>query len=47
MDLLECEWSTVMHRSFDMFKDPVFWVALLLGILPVVASGTAMIWHVF
>jgi hypothetical protein len=33
-----------MHRDLDVFADPVFWVAMTIGILPLAAAGAALVW---
>ena len=33
-----------MHQHFDVFRDPVFWRAMLFGIVPLGLSGTALVW---
>jgi hypothetical protein len=33
-----------MHHDLEMLKDPVFWRALAIGVLPVVASGATLVW---
>jgi len=32
-----------MHHDLDIFKDPVFWGALFLGILPIVLGGAVLV----
>ena len=32
-----------MHNGLDIFKDPLFWLVLLAGILPVAMIGTVMV----
>jgi hypothetical protein len=34
----------MMHHHFDVFKDPVFWRVMLIGIVPLALSGTALVW---
>ena len=36
-----------MHDNLDMFKDPVFWRVLVMGVLPVALSGAALVWLEF
>jgi hypothetical protein len=33
-----------MHRDLDALTDPVFWVAMTIGILPLAMAGTALVW---
>ena len=35
---------TAMHRDLDALTDPVFWVAMTIGILPLAMAGTALVW---
>jgi hypothetical protein len=32
-----------MHRRLEMLTDPVFWIALVIGILPLAAAGAALV----
>jgi hypothetical protein len=32
-----------MHHHCDMLRDPVFWAVLIMGILPVAASGAVLV----
>jgi hypothetical protein len=36
-----------MHGNFDMLKDPIFWGALLMGILPIAVGGAILVWQAF
>jgi hypothetical protein len=33
-----------MHHDLDILRDPIFWRALVIGILPVAISGAALVW---
>jgi hypothetical protein len=33
-----------MHRDLDVFMDPVFWITMVIGILPLVVAGAELIW---
>jgi len=33
-----------MHRDLDVLTDPVFWVAMTIGILPLAMVGIALVW---
>jgi hypothetical protein len=35
---------TAMHRDLDVFMDPVFWITMVIGILPLVVAGAELIW---
>jgi hypothetical protein len=38
------EWvCAAMHHHFHMLRDPVFWAVLIMGILPVAASGAVLV----
>jgi hypothetical protein len=32
-----------MHDDLDIFRDPVFWGALFLGVLPMVLGGAVLV----
>jgi hypothetical protein len=32
-----------MHNGLDIFKDPLFWLVLLTGILPIALIGAVMV----
>ena len=36
-----------MHHDLDIFKDSVFWRALVIGILPIAAAGAFLVWLKF
>ena len=33
-----------MHHDLDIFKDSVFWRALVIGILPIAVGGALLVW---
>jgi hypothetical protein len=33
-----------MHRKFDVLSDPIFWIVMTIGILPVATAGTELVW---
>ena len=33
-----------MHHNLDIFKDPVFWGVLLVGVLPIAVVGAVFVW---
>jgi hypothetical protein len=33
-----------MHNDLDIFKDPLFWGAMLAGVLPIAMIGAALVW---
>ena len=33
-----------MHRDLAMLKDPIFWGAMLLVVLPMAVTGAALVW---
>lgn len=37
------EWVTAMHHNLDIFKDPVFWGVLFIGILPIVVGAAVLV----
>jgi hypothetical protein len=41
---MACGVSGAMHHDFDMLKDPMFWVALCGGILPIAMGGALLVW---
>ena len=36
-----------MHQDLDILKDPMFWGAMLVGILPVAMAGAVLVWFDF
>jgi hypothetical protein len=32
-----------MHHGLDIFKDPLFWLVLIAGILPIAVIGAVMV----
>jgi len=39
--------SRAMHHDLDIFKDSVFWRALVIGILPIAVGGAFLVWLKF
>ena len=35
---------STMHRDFDVLRDPVFWVVMAMGILPLAMVGAVLVW---
>jgi len=33
-----------MHRDFAVLKDPFFWGAMLVVVLPMAMTGAALVW---
>jgi hypothetical protein len=33
-----------MHRNLDVFKDPLFWGAIVFGVWPIVLGGMLLVW---
>jgi hypothetical protein len=38
------QWRSAMHRDLAILKDPTFWGAMLLVVLPMVMAGAALVW---
>jgi hypothetical protein len=36
-----------MHQDLDILKDPMFWGAMLVGILPIAMAGAVLVWFDF
>jgi hypothetical protein len=34
----------MMHRDFQVLKDPVFWAAMLAFIAPLALGGVVLVW---
>jgi hypothetical protein len=34
-----------MHRNLDIFKDPLFWATMMIGVWPVVLGGALLVWR--
>jgi hypothetical protein len=32
-----------MHRDLDIFRDPLFWGAMLVGVLPIAMVGAVLV----
>jgi hypothetical protein len=33
-----------MHNDLDILKDPLFWGAMLVGVLPIALIGAVLVW---
>ncbi len=36
--------GTAMHRSLDVFKDPLFWCTMTMGVSPILLGGALLVW---
>jgi hypothetical protein len=36
--------ATLMHRDFEVLKDPIFWAAMIAVIIPLVVGGAVLVW---
>jgi hypothetical protein len=38
------QWRSAMHHDLAILKDPFFWGAMLLVVLPMAMTGAALVW---
>jgi hypothetical protein len=33
-----------VHRNLDIFKDPLFWGTMMIGMSPIILGGAFLVW---